>query len=133
MGDLLRQGSQWLAGVLKQHASSQLTYSRPPADDEDEVLESEIAATLGKTDYEKLDQYGLPVGATATDFLISAADLPTGQAGFTATFGEPQVGDRVVLDGAVYEVLELPGQGCWRWSDGFGNTMRIHTKRIGDE
>ena len=126
MGDLLRQGCQWLAGVLKQHASSQVTYSRPPADDEDEVLELEIAATLGKTEYEKLDQYGLPVGATATDFLVSAAD-------FAGTFGEPQVGDRVVADGAVYEVLELPGQGCWRWTDGFGNTMRIHTKRIGDE
>jgi len=126
MGDLLRQGSQWLAGVLKQHASSPVTYSRPPADDEGETLELEIAATLGKTEYEKSDQYGLPVGATATDFLVSAAD-------FAGTFGEPQVGDRVVADGAVYEVLELPGQGCWRWTDGFGNTMRIHTKRIGDE
>ena len=126
MGDLLRQGSQWLAGVLKQHAASQVTYSRPPTDDEEEPLESEIAATLGKTDYEKLDQYGLPVGATATDFLVSATD-------FTGTFGEPQVGDRIVFAGAVFEVLELPGQGCWRWSDGFGNTMRIHTKRIGAE
>jgi hypothetical protein len=126
MGDLLRQGSQWLAGVLKQHASSPVTYSRPPADDEGETLELEIAATLGKTDYEKSDQYGLPVGATATDFLVPAAD-------FTGTFGEPQVGDRIVFAGAVYEVLELPGQGCWRWSDGFGNTMRIHTKRIGAE
>jgi len=126
MGDLLRQGSQWLAGVLKQHASSPVTYSRPPADDEGETLELEIAATLGKTDYEKSDQYGLPVGATASDFLVSTADL-------TATFGEPQAGDRIVADSAVYEVLELPGQGCWRQSDGFGNTMRIHTKQIGDE
>ena len=126
MGDLLRQGSQWLAGVLRQHAASPVTYSRPPADEDDETVELELAATLGKTDYEKLDEYGMPVGATATDFLVSAAD-------FTGTFGEPQAGDRIVFAGAVYEVLELPGQGCWRWSDGFGNTMRIHTKRIGDE
>jgi len=126
MGDLLRQGSQWLAGVLKQHASSPVTYSRPPADEDGEMLELEIAATLGKTDYEKSDQYGLPVGATATDFLVSAADL-------AGTFGEPEVGDRIVFAGAVYEVLELPGQGCWRWSDGFGSLMRIHTKRIGAE
>jgi len=126
MGDLLRQGSQWLAGVLKQHASSPVTYRRPPTDDEEEPLELEIAATLGKTDYEKLDQYSLPVGATATDFLVSAADL-------AGTFGEPLSGDRIVFDGAVFEVLDLPGQGCWRWSDGFGNTMRIHTKRIGAE
>jgi len=126
MGDLLRQGSQWLAGVLKQHAASPVTYSRPPSDEDDETVELELAATLGKTDYEKSDQYGLPVGATATDFLVSAAD-------FTGTFGEPQAGDRVVFAGAVYEVLELPGQGCWRRSNGFGNTMRIHTKRIGAE
>jgi len=126
MGDLLRQGCQWLASVLKQHASSRVTYSRPPADDEGEPVELEIAATLGRTDYEKSDQYGLPISATATEFLVSAAD-------FTGTFGEPQVGDRVVFDGAVYEVLELPGQGCWRWTDGFGSLMRIHTKRIGAE
>lgn len=123
MGDLLRQGSQWLAGVLKQHAASLVTYSRPPADEEDETVELEIAATLGKTDYEKLDPYGMPVGATASDFLMAAADL-------TGTFGEPQVGDRIVCSGAMYEVLELPGQGCWRWSDGFGSLIRIHTKRI---
>ena len=126
MGDLLRQGSQWLAGVLKQHTASPVTYSRPPADEEDETVELDIAATVGKTDYEKLDQSGLPVGATASDFLVSAAD-------FAGTFGEPQVGDRIVADSVVYEVLELPGQGCWRQSDRFGNTMRIHTKRIGDE
>jgi len=126
MGDLLRQGSQWLSGMLKQHASSQVTYRRPPAGDEEEPLGLEIVATLGKTDYEKLDDYGMPIGAEAVDFLISAED-------FTATFGEPQVGDRVVFEVAVYEVLELPGQGCWRWTDGFGNTLRIHTKRIAAE
>ncbi len=122
MGDLLRQGSQWLAGVLKQHAASQVTYSRPATDGGDAV-ELPLAATLGKTDYEKPDEYGMPVGATATDFLISSVD-------FTGTFGEPQTGDRIVFDGSVFEVLDVPGQGCWRRTDGFGNTMRIHTKRI---
>ena len=127
MGDLLRQGSQWLAGVLKQHAASPVTYSRPPADEDGETIALYIAATVGKTDYEKLDQYGMPVGATASDFLVAGADL-------AATFGEPKVGDRITTDdGVVYEVLDVPGQGCWRWTDGFGNTMRIHTKRIGDE
>ena len=29
-----------------------------------------------------------------------------------------------------YEVLDVPGQGCWRTSDRAGNIMRIHTKRI---
>ena len=51
-------------------------------DDEGEAVELEIAATLGKTDYEKADEYGMPVGAQATDFLISAAD-------FEPTFSVP--------------------------------------------
>ena len=123
MGDLLRQGSQWLAGVLSQHAASPVTYSRPASGGGDPVA-LELSATLGKTDYEKSDEYGMPVGATAIDFLVLATD-------FTTTFVEPRVGDRATFDGVVYEVLELPGQGCWRWSDGYGNLLRIHTKRIG--
>ena len=126
MGDLLRQGSQWLAGVLSRHAASPVTYSRPVSGGGD-LVELPVAATLGKTDCEKPDEYGLPVGATATDFLVVDAE-------FTATFGEPTIGDRIATDDdAVYEVLELPGQGCWRWTDGFGSLLRIHTKRIGAE
>ena len=119
MGDLLRQGSQWLAGVLKQHASSPVTYRRGET-------EATVDATFGRTEYEVEDDLGLRVGARVTDFLIATAD-------FEPTFGTPEAGDRIVADGEVHEVLDLAGQGHWRWNDPHGTTMRIHTKRIGEE
>ena len=119
MGDLLRQGSQWLGAMLTQHASSQVTYRRG----ETELL---LNATFGRPDREVEDQLGVRVGVTMTDFLVAATD-------FTPTFGEPEPGDQVAADGTVYEVLDLAGQGHWRWSDPHGTTMRIHTKRVGTE
>jgi len=61
-----------------------------------------------------------------TDFLVAAAD-------FTPTFGEPRPGDQVAADGQVYEVMDLAGQGHWRWSDPHRTTLRIHAKRVGME
>ena len=70
------------------------------------------------------DEHGLRVAAHVTDFLILAADL-------APTFGEPEAGDQIVTDGVVYEVMNLAGQGHWRWSDPHRTTMRIHTKEVG--
>jgi hypothetical protein len=116
--DLLRQASQWLAGMLKGHAAGPVTYSR--------ASESvEVWATLGRTQYEIQDDYGLRVGASMIDFLIARSDL-------AATFDEPRPGDRITVDGKVHEVLALSGQGCWRWSDPYRVTMRIHTREIAE-
>ena len=117
MGDLLGQGSRWLGAMLKRHASSQVTYRRGQT-------QAALAATFGQPDRQVEDQSGVRVGATMTDFLIAAADLGP-------TFGEPAPGDQVVAGGQVYEVLDLAGQGHWRWCGVPGVTMRIHAKRIG--
>jgi len=119
MGDLLRQGCQWLAQMRGAHCASQVTYRRG---------ETELAfnATSGKPDRDVEDQFGVRVGATMVDFLIAAAD-------FEPTFGEPEAGDQIVADGRVYEVLDLTGQGHWRWSGVPGSTMRIHTKQVGTD
>lgn len=125
MGDLLRQGSQWLAGVLNQHAASPVTYRRGE-------IELELQATFGRTEYEVEDGYGLRVAAHVTDFLILAADL-------TPAFGEPEAGDQIVAlaaasgQAAVFEVMGFAGQGHWRWSDPARTLMRIHTKETGTE
>ena len=119
MGDLLRQGSQWLAGMLTQHAASPVTYRR-------DQVSLELQATFGRTEYEVEDGHGLRVGAEVMDFLIAAAD-------FTQTFTEPEAGDEIVADGVVFEVMSLAGQGHWRWSGPHRTAMRIHTKEIGSE
>jgi hypothetical protein len=125
MGDLLGQGSRWLGAMLKQHASSQVTYRRPSAGPE-QGAELVLAATSGQPDRQVEDQAGVRIGATMTDFLIAAAD-------FEPTFAEPEPGDQVVAGGQVYEVLDLAGQGHWRWCGMPGVTMRIHAKRVGAE
>jgi len=119
VGDLLRQGGQWLEQQRTAHCSSQVTYRR-------EAAELQVDATFGRTEYDVEDEHGLRVGAQVTDFLILAEV-------FSPLFDEPQAGDQIVADGVVYEVMNLAGQGHWRWSDPYRTTMRIHTKEVGTE
>jgi len=101
------------------HCSSQVTYRR-------EATELLVDATFGRTEYEVENERGLRVGAQVMNFLILAE-------AFSPTFGEPEAGDQIVANGVVYEVMNLAGQGHWRWSDPYRTTMRIHTKEVGAE
>ena len=64
---------------------------------------------------------GLTINSQVWDFLILAEEL-----GF-----DPEPGDVIVANGRRYEVMNLSGEGCWRWSDPYRQTYRIHTKDIG--
>ena len=149
MGDLLRQGCQWLAQQRGAHCASPVTYRRPSTGS-GQATEAVIDATFGRTACEVEDDRGLRVGAEVIDFLVSAEV-------FAPMFGEPEAGDQIVVpstgsgqaastgsgqaastgsgqaDGVVYEVMDLAGQGHWRWSGPYRTTMRIHTKEIGLE
>ena len=126
MGDLLRQGCQWLGAMLKQHASSPVTYRRPAAEPGPGApgVELELSAAIGDPTRNMARDFGLMVESGAQDFLILAAD-------FTPTFGEPQAGDEVEFDGKVFQVMDVAGQGHWRWNGPHGTTMRVHTKEVG--
>ncbi len=112
--DLLRKGAAWLEQMRTAHCTSPVVYQRSPAS-------YELQATFGRTTYEVADEAGLTVQAQAWDFLILAADLPM----------EPKPGDLITAQGREYQVLNLGGDGCWRWSDPYRTTYRIHTKDIG--
>ena len=116
MGDLLRKGSQWLNQQRTAHCSSPVQYRR--ASDI-----RTVSATYGKTDIEFANESGLTIGSHVWDFLILADEL-----GF-----DPQPGDTIVADGRRYEVMNLGGDGCWRWSDPYRQTYRVHTKDITTE
>ena len=125
MTDLLQQASDWLEAMRHQHATQPVTYHRS-------VDNVSLPATVGKTDYEVEDDYGFRVKAEVIDFLIMAEDLVLG--------GQktlPQSGDQIRMtrgeETMVFEVMALADQGCWRYSDSFGQTIRIHTKQIGAE
>jgi hypothetical protein len=125
MTNLLQQGSDWLESKRNQYLSQPVVYLRG-------VSTITVNATLGKTEYEVDDDYGLRVKAEVMDFLILADEL--------VLDGEktlPKAGDQIRMNRGdqiiVFEVMALSGQGCWRYSDSFGKTLRIHTKQIGAE
>ena len=125
MADLLRQASDWLEEQRTRHAASTVEYVRGSRS-------AEIPASIGKTTFEVDDGYGVLVRHESRDFLVLVADLLLGD-GLT----EPQRGDRVqeTQNGTVYiyEVTAPGKEPCWRYSDAYRKTFRIHTKQIGTE
>ena len=111
--NMLQNGLNWLANKQNQHVSSRVFYYR------DEVCYP-VKATLGRTKFDTEDDYGLRITAHTIDFLINAVDLDL----------VPQVGDRIVCDKIVHEVLELGQAGCWCWCDPHGIRRRIHTRQL---
>ena len=114
--NMLADASSWLAGKLKAHASSEVEYRR-------DAETFTVQAVFGKTDYEVQDESGLRIGGFVCDFLILADELGL----------KPEVGDVIAAHGRKYEILDLGADGCWRWSDPYRTTMRIHTKDIGSD
>jgi len=112
--DVLRRGAEWLGQMRTSHCSSPVEYRRPPD-------AYSVNATYGRTDLEVADESGLTITAHVWDFLILADELGL----------EPEAGDVIASDGRRYEVMNLGGDGCWRWSDPYRQTYRIHTKDIG--
>lgn len=119
MGDLLKSGLQFLESQRQQHMAQEVTYKRGS----DSVV---VLATFGKTTYEVEETEGITVGAEVIDFLIAAAALV-----IQTQLIQPKHSDQIVVAGqGTYEVLDLPGAGCWRYSDPYQMTFRIHTKKI---
>lgn len=114
---MLRTGSGWLERMRTTHAASTVEYRRPPDT-------KTVPATFGRTEYEVENESGLRTGATAVDFLILTSDL-------SGMFDQPRPGDWIVADGRRYEVMNLGAAGCWRWSDPYRQTYRIHAKDTG--
>ncbi|MCC7408868.1 MAG: hypothetical protein IT442_12405 [Phycisphaeraceae bacterium] len=122
MTDLLAQGAAWLDQMRLAHLSQLVTYERGA----DSV---ELAATLGTTSYEVMDDTGATIVARATDFIVSAGDLV-----LDGEVTQPHVGDRIRLTQGtverVFEVLDLAGGGHYRPCDPTGQMLRVHAKQI---
>jgi len=121
MPDMLRQGLAWLAQQRTRHMTSPVQYQRTGQ------TPITVQATFGRTEYDITDGAGASLQTHVVDFLILASDL--------VALHPPQRGDVILAPGSggdhQYEVLDLPGDGCWRWSDPYHTTLRIHTKDVG--
>lgn len=126
MPDVLRNGSDWLADQLKEHASRPVVYRRGA----DEVS---VQATIGRTLLKLDDGYGgVRMEWTDREFLIHADDLV-----LNGNAVLPERGDliRETQGGKtfVYEVMAPGKEPAWRWSDVFRKVLRIHAKQVGVE
>ena len=125
MADLLQKGLDWLEEMRTAHASRLVVYVRG-------TNSVEVQATIGRTVFRLDKGHGVTERIEARDYLVSAEDLVLGGAAAL-----PKAGDRIrEMEGGkafVYEVMAPGGEPCWRWSDPYRRTLRIHTKHVGME
>lgn len=124
-GSMLADAAEWLGEQVQTYASQAIRY-------ECDGLMIETDATVGKTEYQVSDGFGgVFLKFTDRDFIFPAADLV-----FADVLCEPQSGDRIhELDssGVVvrsFEVMPIPDEQCYRYSDVDRKILRVHTKEI---
>jgi len=120
MADLIKDAMTWLEARRREHLSIPIIYRRGNAS-------AAITATIGKTVFKVIDDYGRYQHIESRDYLVNASDLVlNGQA------IQPQSGDEIEDSGFVYEVMAPNGEPEWRYSDSYRQCCRIHTKFIGE-
>jgi len=122
MANMLAKASEWLEDQRTRHATSTVQYVRGSQT-------AEVPATVGKTTFELDDGYGVLVRHESRDFLVLAADLVLDE---VPTL--PERGDRIrETHGSMtftYEVTAPGKEPCWRYSDPYRKTLRIHTREV---
>ena len=125
MVDLLQRGMAWLEGKRTRCMTQSVVYLRG----EESV---EVSATIGSTVFNVDDGAGALLRVESRDYLILAADLVLGGNAIL-----PKRGDQIRETGGaggdqvfVYEVVGPGNEPCWRWSDGYRQTLRVHTKQV---
>ncbi len=125
MTDVLERGSAWLEDQRNRHMTRTVTYQRGG----DSV---DVAATIGRTEFEQADDFGVIHKIESRDYLVLTTDLVL--AGVQTL---PKAGDRVrETDGAktfIYEVMAPGNEPPFRYSDPYRRTLRIHTKHVATE
>lgn len=92
----------------------------------------DLAATIGRTEFEQADDFGVIHKIESRDYLVLTADLV-----LASVQTLPKAGDRIrETDGAktfVYEVMAPGNEPPFRYSDPYRRTLRIHTKHVATE
>jgi hypothetical protein len=120
MGNVLKTGSDWLAGMFRDHAADAVTYTRPGEGS------ATVRATRGSSEFPAADVAGVELTYRSDDWIIAVGQLVLGGVAI-----QPAAGDQITAGGETYEVMAVEGQQAWRWCDAHHNACRIHTKRIG--
>ncbi len=129
MADLIQNGLAWLDGQRHAHLTQPVLYVR---DEESASHTVELQATIGRTEFEQVDELGMVRKLQSRDFLIRAADLV-----LDGALTLPRAGDRIrETVGAqtfVYEAMAPGAEPPWRYSDPYRRALRVHTKHVATE
>jgi hypothetical protein len=118
---MLCKSAAWLGRQLLKHAGQEVRYRRGS-------IVVQLRATVGRTEFQYDDGYGLLVRYESRDFLIPASDLV-----LSGVVTLPKSGDQIQEEqdciNYIYEVTAPGKEPCWRYSDLYRKTLRIHTKQ----
>lgn len=114
MVDLFANGLEWLRQQMRDHLSTEITYTPVNASG------VTVSATLGRSDREVINDLGLVERYEARDFIISPASIS----------GLPQVGDTISHNGQTYKVLPMGDEPHYIFTDPYETQIRVHTKRV---
>lgn len=119
--DMLAWGSNYLETERTEHMTRSVVYVRGNSS-------LTVDATIGRTPFRVENFQGFLEHIESRDYLILTADI---------TIGLPEAGDKIqeTVGEQVfsYEVMAPGGEPCWRYSDSFRQTLRIHTKHVKTE
>ncbi len=125
MTDLLSNAAAWLESQRLEHLSRTALYIRGS----EELM---VHVTIGKSEHEVQDEYGIRNKLTSVDFILAGDELL-----FDDERDYPVPGDTIRLahqDKIItYEVMNIAGQGCWRFSDSNQQVLRVHTQWMKSE
>ena len=119
MANFLASAATWLHGQRHSNMSSSVTYTRFGG------APQTMAATIGRTDAERLGESELVTTAGVRDYIFRTIDFLV-----DGVFVPPDRMDSIAeADGATWEVVEVAGEPVWRYSDEYRNAIRVHTAR----
>lgn len=125
MADLLESASNWLENQRTTHRTVTVTYVRG-----DDTVD--VSATIGRTQFEIDNGFGVIERTESRDFLVLTDDLV-----LASNPTLPMRGDRIRETRGtttyVYEVMAPGKEPHWQYSDPFRKTLRIHSKQITTE
>jgi len=124
MADLLEQGATWLNQQRHEHLSRPVIYQRGESS-------VQLQATIGRTEHDVENGYGVLEKFESRDFIVRSEDLV-----LDGHVVLPRRGDRIIETHGesllTYEVM-APGSGSshFKYADAYRNSLRIHTKQVG--
>lgn len=117
MSDLLSIGVARLHSLLKDNASSTVTYRRGASS-------AEVSATIGSGQHQLADG-SVMFAVDAADFVIQVSEFQT-----ATGFDNPKRGDRIEFNSITYTVIPLDTEPEWRYTTAHAVGFRVHSKKV---